>query len=185
MEFSHDELAGVVDLFDALTRAELSRACEELAFKRGTEFDSPDAFDDAIAAYRLVAVDPTDIGGEESAPTATGDGPLLAVGPTAFPTLPDRAEDLPHILDIEPREVDRRVSGAVAEERFRAEAARAVADDDHARITRLLDVSYDLEAWAPVELAGVRDRLDDAAAGMDGTDERAGGHAPEIDERTN
>ncbi|WP_273836519.1 hypothetical protein [Halococcus sp. PRR34] len=185
MEFSHDELAGVVDLFGALTRAELSQACDELAFKRGTEFESAETIDDAITAYRLVAIDPADTGVEGMVPEATADDPLLAVGPTAFPTLPDRAEDLPHILDIEPREVDRTVLGAVAEERFRADAARAVADADHARITQLLDVSYDLDAWAPVDLGGVRDRLDDAAAEMDGADDRAGSHAPEIDERTN
>ncbi|PSP72294.1 hypothetical protein BRC80_03875 [Halobacteriales archaeon QH_9_66_26] len=185
MEFSHDELAGVVDLFGALTRAELSRACEEVAFKRGTAFDSPDLFDDAIAAYRLVAIDPDAVGVDGAVPTAIAADPLLAVGPTAFPTLPDRAEDLPHILEIEPREVDRTVLGAVAEERFRADAARAVADDDHARIAQLVDVSYDLEAWAPVELDGVRDRLDDATAEIDAADERAGSHAPEVDERTN
>ncbi|WP_049901272.1 DUF7109 family protein [Halococcus agarilyticus] len=183
MEFSHDELAGVVDLFGALTRPELLQACDELAFKRGTEFEPEGAFDDAITAYRLVAIDPMDLAGTQSEPTA--DEPLLAVGPTAFPTLPDRAEDLPHILDIEPREVDRAALGAVAEERFRADAARAVADDDHARISQLLDVSYDLEAWAPVELGGVRDRLDDATMETDAADERAESVTAEIDERTN
>jgi|AntDeeMetagen134_2_1112570.scaffolds.fasta_scaffold03526_4 hypothetical protein len=185
MELSHDELAGIVDLFGALTRAELSQACDELAFKRGTEFEPESGFDDAITAYRLVAIDPEDTGVDGAVPVATGDATLLAVGPTAFPTLPDWAEDLPHIMDVEPREVDRTVLGAVAEERFRAEAARAVANDDHARIAQLLDVSYDLEAWAPVELDGVRDRLDDAAAEMDAADECAESATPEIDERTN
>ncbi|EMA44891.1 DUF7109 family protein [Halococcus saccharolyticus] len=185
MEFSHDELAGVVDLFGALTRPELSQACDELAFKRGVEFESAETIDDAIAAYRLVAIESADADLVEASSETVADEPLLAAGPTAFPTLPDRAEDLPHILDIEPREIDRTVLGAVAEERFRADAARAVATGDHARITQLLDVSYDLEAWAPVALDGVRDRLDDAAAGMDAADDRVGNAVAEIDERTN
>jgi hypothetical protein len=42
---SGDELAGVVDLFGALTPAELTTAVDELAFKRGQE-----ATDEAVAA---------------------------------------------------------------------------------------------------------------------------------------
>jgi uncharacterized protein YcaQ len=38
--------------------------------------------------------------------------------------------------------------------------AVAVAADDRDRAEELLDASYDLEAWAPVDAAGVRDRLD-------------------------
>jgi hypothetical protein len=155
MKLTHDELAGVVDLFGALSPVELVAAGEELAFKRGGDFEDEN-IDAALAAYRLVAFDPDTVverdGGER----------LLAAGPTAFPTLPDGAEDLPHILDIETRSPDRAALGGVVEERFRADAARAVAEDDRERIERLLDVSYDLETWAPVELDGVRDRLDAA-----------------------
>ena len=43
-EFDPDELAGVVDLFGALTPSELESALEELAFKRGESVDS-----DAVA----------------------------------------------------------------------------------------------------------------------------------------
>ncbi len=150
--FTEDELAGIVDLFGALRRAELTEAASELAYRRGA--DPPDVDVDALlSAFVLVAV-PAD------------DGELLAVGPAAFPTLPEGAEDLPHILDVEPRSVDRERVGRVAEERLRGEAARAVAAEDADRIAELRDVTYDLEAWAPVELETLRGRLDDA---LDGT----------------
>ena len=140
-----DELAGVVELFGALRRPELEEALSELAYRRGE--DPPDGLVvAAIEGFVLVAFE------------ADGER-LLAPGPTAFPTLPDGAEDLPHILDVEARSVDRETLGRAAEQRLRGEAARAVAAGDEARVAELLDVSYDLESWTPVELAGVRERL--------------------------
>jgi len=147
--FTPDELAGVVDLFGALTRAELTEALSELAYRQG-ETVPDDAVDEAIDAFALVTVERDD------------DEDLLAPGPSAFPTLPEGAEDLPHILDVEARSVDRSVVGRAAERRLRADAARAVANDEPARAAELLDVSYDLEAWGGVELDDIRDRLDAA-----------------------
>lgn len=149
MEVSGDELAGVVDLFGGLTRTELEDAIAELAFKRGEEAPDGSAIESAIEAYTLVEFDRA---GET----------VLVAGPAAFPTLPEGAADLPHILDVESRELDRSALGTAVEERFRGEAARAVAGSDHDRIAQLVDVSYDLEAWAPVDLATARDRLDAA-----------------------
>ena len=145
-----DELAGVVELFGALRRPELEEALSELAYRRGRE-PPQGLVGAALEGFALVAVD-------------ADDGRLLAPGPAAFPTVPDGAEDLPHILDIEPRSVDRERVGRAAERRLRSEAARAVADGDADRATDLLDVSYDIESWAPVELATFRDRLDAARA---------------------
>lgn len=149
-----DELAGVVDLFGALTREELERALDELAFKRGEATDADavgDAVDAAIADYYLAVAD------------REGEGAtLLAPGPVAFPTLPEGAEDLPHILDIPDREVDRSSLVETAERRLRADAARAVDDGDADRIERLVDVSYDLETWGSTDVSDVRSRLDDA-----------------------
>jgi hypothetical protein len=146
-----DELAGVVDLFGAVTRAELEDALGELAFKRGEAVDDEaieTAVDDAIAGYYLVPVD--------------HDGTtLLAPGPAAFPALPEGAEDLPHILDIPDRTPDRAELVEAAERRLRADAARAVDTGDADRIERLLDVSYDLETWGATDVSGVRSRLDD------------------------
>ncbi|WP_324756772.1 DUF7109 family protein [Haloarcula sp. GH36] len=152
MDISADELAGIVDLFDALSRAELGRACAELAFKRGEDTNS-DTYDDVIAAavesYHLVGVD-------------ADEAELLVVGPTAFPTLPDGAGDLPHIMDVPDRDLPRdRVVEAV-ERQFRADAAAAIDTGDEDRIADLLDVSYDLDAWGAVDLGAARDRLDSA-----------------------
>jgi hypothetical protein len=162
-EGTYDELAGVVDLFGALTRTELRRALEELAFKRGEGAD-PDALaaavDDAVERYYLVGFDPDSEVVDDGEPS--DDARLLAVGPTAFPALPPNAEDLPHILDAEARSVDRAALGERALDRLEREADEVAGDGDAERAERLLDVSYDLEAWAPVDATAVRDRLDGA-----------------------
>lgn len=158
MRLEADELAGVVDLFGALTRAELADAVRELAFRRGESFDRDGheaAVADAVDAYRLAAVD---------LPATASEA--LVVGPAAFPTLPDHGQDLPHIVDVADRPVDRETVGRQVERRLRRDAAQAVADGDDDRVQTLLDASYDLEAWAPVEVDDVRQRLTDA---LDGT----------------
>lgn len=150
MEPSPDEIAGVVDLFGALTRDQLGEALAELAFKRGGAYET-DAFEGAIDAalegYHLLAVE------------ADGDAALV-VGPVAFPHLPDGAADLPHILDVDPPEVDPERVATTAERRFRDDAATAVADGDRDRIATLLDVSYELEAWGGIDLSETRERLE-------------------------
>lgn len=164
MEPSGDELAGVVDLFGGLTRAELGQALVELAFRDGEDRDRQDFDDDidaALADYFLVAVERED-GGADAAGDEADE--LLVPGPVAFPELPEHATDLPHIMDVEERYVDRERVGEAAEKRFRADTARAVADGDEERMAALLDVSYELESWAPVELGEARERLDDALA---------------------
>lgn len=146
---SPDELAGAADLFGGLTRAELRRGFEDLAARGGWELDD-DAFDaavaDAIDAYYLVAV------------AHDGDR-VLVPGPAALPTLPTGGEDLPHLLDVPTRDVDRDAVEVVVEERLRAEAAVAVdaADADAAR--HLLDVCFDAQAWADLDIADVRSAL--------------------------
>jgi len=191
-EATFDDLAGVVDLFGALDRAELRRALAELAFKRGESVDDDalaDAISQAVAGYYLVPVPadaaevpPGSRGGEraegpddpdaaESSGTDAdaGDAPdPLAVGPVAFPSLPPGAEDLPHILDVPERRVDRDALAERAVAQFRADTARAVQAGDADRMTALLDASYDLEAWAAVDVADVRERLDAALDDLDG-----------------
>lgn len=158
MDVSGDELAGVVDLFGALTRAELGQGLVELAFKRGEEIDA-DAFADdvdaALRSYHLVAV-------EEADHDLAVSSAVLLAGPVAFPELPEGAADLPHIMDVSERDVDRTTAATAAAAAFRADAATAVDSDDRERVTALLDVSYELEAWGPVDLADARERLDDA-----------------------
>jgi len=156
LSLSLDEVAGIADLFGGLTRAELAEALEELAFRRGVEPPPEDRIDQVVRAYSLVEYPRGD--GESDDGDAVD--PLLVPGPSAFPTLPDGAADLPHILDIESRSVDRDELGRAVEERFRGDVARAVADEDEVLVGRLLDVSYDLETWGPVELGDLRERLD-------------------------
>jgi hypothetical protein len=149
MATSHDELAGVVDLFGALTHEELCDALSELAFKAGRE-----ANEEAIAgriaaateAYALVEFE----GSDET---------LLVPGPTAFPELPPDATDLPHIMSVPDREVDRGVLGEQVVEELLA-AAEASAGDAEGERTELREVSYDVEAWANVDASAVRARLD-------------------------
>lgn len=159
MRLGADELAGVVDLFGALSRSELATAVEELAFRRGVDFAAAEheaAVEEAVAGYHLVSVTVDTV----------GSGPVLVPGPTAFPTLPDHGQDLPHIVDVATRSVDRDVVGQQVEERLRHEAAQAVATGDTDRMETLLDVSYDVEAWAPVAVPDIRSRLADS---LDGT----------------
>jgi hypothetical protein len=153
MEFDPDEIAGVVDLFGALTRTECARALAELAYRAGDDHD-PAVHESAIAAavrsYHLVAV---------------GDDPeLLVVGPVAFPSLPAAGGDLPHMLDVGDREVGSEAAATAAEAQFRADAAAAVEAGDEERIAELLDVSYELDAWGDVNLGGARERLAEATS---------------------
>ncbi|XVH30652.1 DUF7109 family protein [Haloferacaceae archaeon DSL9] len=150
MTATQDELAGIVDLFGALSRTELSTALAELAFKQGREADE-DALDAAIETarreYFLVEYD-------------DGDRPLLAVGPTAFPSLPPNAEDLPHIMDVGSRSPAREALAADVVDRLDRDAAAAIEDGDAARAEFLYDVSYDAEAWGPIDAGGIRATLD-------------------------
>jgi hypothetical protein len=105
MDTTDDELAGIVDLFGALAKEKLVAALSELAFRRGEEPDEADlvaTVDDAVDRFYLVPVDDR-----------------LVAGPAAFPELPDGAEDLPHILDVDRRQVDRAAAAEAAETRFR------------------------------------------------------------------
>ena len=155
-EFDADELAGVIDLFGALTPSELESGLDELAFKRGESVDAEavaDAVDDAVASYAVGRY-------------RDDDRTLLVAGPAAFPTLPDGAEDLPHILDVPDRDVDRAAAAEAVADRLRAEAATAVDAGDERAVRRLLDVTYDVEVWSDaVAVDDVRERLDAAADG--------------------
>ena len=157
---ARDDLAGVVDLFGWLTRAELSRALSELAFKRRAEVDEDAidaAIDLAVAEYALVPAPAGALSGAETEPI---DGETaLAVGPAAFPTLPEGAEDLPHILDVPDRDVDREALADAVLDRLREEAVEAINEGDADRLETLADVTYDVEAWAPVDVDPVRTRI--------------------------
>jgi len=48
---------------------------------------------------------------------------------------------------------------AAVTEQLRADAASAVQSGDEERVEELLDVTYDVEAWANTELRELRERL--------------------------
>lgn len=147
MTLEPDELAGIVDLFGLLSRAALVDGVREIAFRRDEPFDeseTEDAIDEAIDSFVLIQFEHE---GES----------VVVAGPAAFPTLPSGAEDLPHILDVERRSVDRSILADPIRERLEL-AAVDVTDPD--RATELLDVTYDAEAWTDVDLEDVRERLE-------------------------
>ena len=155
-EATHDELAGVVDLFEALTRAELEQALVELAYRQGQDVREDAvaaAVEEAVREYYLVELPADGVTGE------VDDEAVLIVGPVAFPMLPPDGEDLPHILDVPTRAVDREAAAETVVDQLRQDAATAVDEGDEERAAHLADVTYDLEAWGPVDLAETRDRL--------------------------
>ncbi|MFC5277872.1 hypothetical protein ACFPM1_03695 [Halorubrum rubrum] len=157
---ARDDLAGVVDLFEWLTREELSRAVSELAFKRRSEVDADaiaDAIDVAVAEYALVPAPREALSTDGNGVGEAADP--LAVGPAAFPSLPADAGDLPHILDVPERAVDREALSAAVLDRLSTDAVAAIADDDAERLEVLADVTYDVETWAPVDVAPIRERI--------------------------
>lgn len=176
MDLGPDELAGIVDLFGALTPAELRRAVDEVAFRRGESVED-EAFEtmleEATASYRLVEA------------TREGDRLLLA-GPAAFPQIPEHGSDLPHIMDLPRRTVDR---DAVAEGIRSDLISSAATAPDPGTAASLRELSYDLEAWADVDGTAIRSRLeageaDGNAVGDDGDHEDDGTHAAEDDVST-
>jgi hypothetical protein len=152
MDVAPDELAGITDLFDGLTRAELREAVENVAARKGAAFDPADLTERIEAArreYYLLAVETTGT-------------TLLVPGPAALPSLPNHAEDLPHMMDVPERTVDPERLALAARERLASDADRAIAEDDGDRAAFLLDVCYDAEAWGPVEVGPIRERLLDS-----------------------
>ena len=152
MDVTADELAGVVDLFGGLSRDELERALRELAARTDGATVEDSVVDDQLgAATESFALLRCELDGTER----------YVAGPTAYPALPTHAEDLPHILDVPVRELDREALGRRVADRFEEAVDETVDAGDDSRAGWLLDASYEVEAWAPVDLDPHRDRLDD------------------------
>jgi hypothetical protein len=152
MNVTTDELAGIADLFDGLTQAELHEAVENVAARQGVAFDPAD-LDERIEAarreYYLLAV-------EHEGET------VFVPGPAALPSLPNHAEDLPHMMDVPERVIGSERLANAARERLAADAQRATSEDNRDRLAFLLDICYDAEAWGPVEVDPIRERLLDS-----------------------
>lgn len=148
MDPSADELAGIADLFGGLSLDEFERAFENIAARQGEPFDAEELAAEVRAAtddFFLVELD-------------RDAGPIYAPGPAALPRLPDHGDDLPHMMDLEPRSIDRAAVGRAVEERLRSAAAAAVSAGDRDRMLKLLDVAYEVDAWG-VDTTELRDRL--------------------------
>ena len=145
MDVTPDELAGIAGLFGGLRRSELAQACEEVAYKRSgsgvTETEVSTAIDTALDRHHLVRAG---MRGET----------YLLPGPSAFPSVPAAAEDLPHIFDIEARDISRQ---EVAD-RIRSEAVAELQEQpSERRCEELLQLSYDLETWADIDASAIRE----------------------------
>ncbi len=164
MDATADELAGVVDLFGGLSRDELERALSEAAFRAdGRSIDEgalEEAIDNGLESFTLLECTAESVTTERRKLDA--DAQLYVSGPAAFPTVPEYAEDVPHILDIDRRRFDRDALGETARDRFSAAIEESLnGEPSDERLRYLLEVSYDIEAWAPVELADERQRLEE------------------------
>lgn len=218
---TRDELAGVVDLFGAVTPGELADALDELAFRHGEKLAEnalTTAVEEAIAEYILVEVGQEAIGikgelseaddhgedaisADDSSPdrsTSTADISVsdsslpsetpadpgsrsesdsaahsdtdqravsadeiyLTVGPAAFPSFPKGAVDLPHILSIPERQVTRKRAAVAVESRLATDTVDAIESGDDARIETLLNVCFDFETWAGVDVTEIREQLE-------------------------
>ena len=148
MELDIDEIAGILGRFGGLTREELDTALEEVAFRRGEDAPPRSSIETQL----------TD--GEQAGAivrTEVADATLLVPGPAAFPVEPAGAEDLPHILDITPREIDRRLIASSLIDDIKQEITTA---PNQSRRKTLLDLSYDIEAWSGIDAASLREQLD-------------------------
>lgn len=163
-----DELAGVLDMFGALTEAEFKRAVSEVGFRAGRDVDEDalaDRVNAAAASFHVVRVEPEAV--PDVVPDLDDTDAVYVPGPRAWPTEPAHAEDLPHILDLDPRAVDRRALAMRVRQQLRSTIERAAAQGDADRLHEIVDVTYDVEAWASIDLEDTRGLADGALATLD------------------
>tara|TARA_A100001037_G_scaffold305549_1_gene346142 strand:- start:1937 stop:2416 length:480 start_codon:yes stop_codon:yes gene_type:complete len=148
MDPTLDELVGAVDLFGGLSREELVGGFQDIGARMGDDVDIKVLnlrIDEAIEKYYLVEV---------------ADRGLLVAGPSALPELPEGGEDLPHLILVGEREINREELEKGVAERLGKEVEIAIFEKDRNQIESLLDVCYDLEMWAEVDVDGIRKKLE-------------------------
>jgi|TARA_Y100000817_G_scaffold1137_1_gene963 hypothetical protein len=148
MDPTLDELVGAVDLFGGLSREELVGGFQDIGARMGDDVDIKVLnlrIDEAIEKYYLVEV---------------ADRGLLVAGPSALPELPEGGEDLPHLILVGEREINREELEKGVAERLGKEVEIAIFEKDRNQIESLLDVCYDLEMWAGVDVDGIRKKLE-------------------------
>tara|TARA_B110000014_G_scaffold263296_1_gene259582 strand:+ start:1005 stop:1484 length:480 start_codon:yes stop_codon:yes gene_type:complete len=148
MDPTLDELAGAVDLFGGLSRMELVQGFEDISARMGDSVDIETLngrIDEAVEKYYLVEMKSQD---------------LLVVGPTALPELPEGGEDLPHLILVGEREINREEVEKSVVDRMDKEVEIVISRKDIDQMGRLLDVCYDLEIWAEINVEGIRKKLE-------------------------
>lgn len=181
---SLDELAGIVDLFGTLTRDAVDTAIVEMAFRQGIEVESDtrqEMITTAINQYRLIIYPstedemrsiqhPSEQASDINSNIDETKLNRIAPGPTAFPTLPAHAEDLPRILETDGQAIDHEAATYAVINRLRDDTEQAITNNDIELMRYLRDVTYDIETWAGVATANddlisdVRCRLNSALA---------------------
>jgi hypothetical protein len=166
--YSPDELAYVLELFGALAESEFERAVRVAAFRVGRDVDA-DALAERVTAaadsFHVVRVAPDAV--PLVVPALDGDEAAYVPGPRAWPTEPDGAEDLPHILDLDERAVDRDALATQVRKQLRSTVERAAARGDADRLHDVVDVTYDVEAWADADLQDTRGLADGGLASLE------------------
>ena len=143
-----DELVGAVDLFGGLSREVLVGGFQYIGARMGDDVDIKVLnlrIDEAIEKYYLVEV---------------ADRGLLVAGPSALPELPEGGEDLPHLILVGEREINREEVEKSVVKKIDKEIEIAISEKDRSRIESLLDVCYDFEIWAEVDAGGIRKKLE-------------------------
>jgi hypothetical protein len=165
---SADELAGVLELFGALTESEFQRAVRETAFRAGRDVSEDgiaERVNAAAESFHVVRVAPDAV--PEVVDDLDDSEAAYVAGPRAWPEEPEHGEDLPHILDVDARDVDREALAGRVRQQLRAAVEQAAARGDADRLHDVVDVTYDVEAWADVDLADTRGLADGALANLD------------------
>ena len=154
MDPTLDELAGAVDLFEGLSREELISGFGDISARMGDYVNVETLslrIDEAIEKYYLVEI---------------VDRGLLVVGPSALPELPEGGEDLPHLILVGEREINREEVEKSVVERVSKEIEIVISKKDRDQMERLLDVCYDLEIWGEIDVEGIRKKLEEVIDGM-------------------
>jgi hypothetical protein len=136
MKLTLDELAGAVDLFGGLTRDELIQGCEDICARSGEVIDfelMDEKIENAIEKYYLIELK---------------ERGLLVIGPVALPKLPEGGEDLPHLIQVENRSIDKKEIEKVVFERIEEEIKNNSLEEDLESLEILLDICYDIEIWS-------------------------------------
>ena len=88
------------------------------------------------------------------------------MGPAALPDLPDGGEDLPHLIRVDKREIDKMRIGRDVKDKISREIEKEIHKMDKGEVEQLLDVCYDLEMWNEIDVEDVRCELEEVLDNM-------------------